>query len=155
MIKHPKDLFKPVDVPDKDLDDFIIKGKSFWKDKPLGRTLSLRNKMGKTIAGIGLGALATFTGIDLTHLIEPTLNIGIMEDLSLIQIIITVIAMAVTFGLGYFKVSPNLKGKLDVLVEYVADELVKATDSKSEQGQKITRNEIVQIVKGIVNRVFK
>jgi len=27
MIKHPKDLFKPVDVPDKDLDDYM-------KDQP-------------------------------------------------------------------------------------------------------------------------
>ena len=78
-----------------------------------------------------------------------------MENLSLLQTIITILGFIISFAAGYFKLSPNLKGKLDVAVEYLSDELVRVTDAKSDQGSKITRSEIVGIVKGVIEKVFK
>jgi len=129
--------------------DFNNYKRNFWKDTALGRTLSIRNKTGKTIATIGLGALATFTQIDLTYLIPQTMN-----ELSVLQIIITVLGFGLSFAIGYFKLSPKLKGKIDAVVEYLSDELVRATDAKSDRGSKISRAEIAEIVKGIFQRVF-
>lgn len=156
MSKQRKKV-KPVFISDNEIQDRELKRvsfkrpkRNFWKDTPFGRTLSLRNGTGKTIATIGLGALATFTPINLTHLIQPT-----MEDLSLLQTIITILGFIVSFLAGYFKISPNIKGKLDAVVEYLSDELVKVTDAKSDQGSKITRSEIVGIVKGVLGKVFK
>lgn len=123
--------------------------RNFWKDTALGRTLSIRNKTGKTIATVALGALATFTQIDLTYLIPKTMN-----ELSILQIIITVLGFGISFSIGYFKLSPGLKGKIDAVVEYLSDELVKVTDAKSDRGSKISRAEIAEIVKGIFKRVF-
>jgi len=158
MSKHRKKI-KPVFISDNEIQDIELRKvtqsfkrpkRNFWKDTPFGRTLSLRNKTGKTIATVALGALATFTPINLTYLIQPT-----MEDLSLLQTIITILGFIISFAAGYFKLSPNLKGKLDVAVEYLSDELVKVTDAKSDQGSKITRSEIVGIVKGVIEKVFK
>ena len=158
MSKHRKKV-KPVfingeEMPDRELrrvtQSFNRPKRNFWKETPFGRTLSLRNKTGKTIATVALGALATFTPINLTYLIQPT-----MEDLSLLQTIITILGFIISFAAGYFKLSPNLKGKLDVVVEYLSGELVRVTDAKSDQGSKITRSEIVGIVKGVIEKVFK
>ncbi len=56
MIKHPKDLFKPVDVPDKDLDDFIFKPKKRPDMNKIIRairnTLSGENKVGELLHGV-------------------------------------------------------------------------------------------------------
>jgi len=56
MIKHPKDLFKPVDVPDKDLDDFIFKPKKKVSMKKviafIRDTLSGENKVGELLHGL-------------------------------------------------------------------------------------------------------
>ena len=56
MIKHPKDLFKPVDVPDKDLDDFIFKPKKKVSMKKvigfIRDTVSGENKVGELIHGL-------------------------------------------------------------------------------------------------------
>nr|BDD43971.1 hypothetical protein 28 [bacterium] len=128
----------------------------FWYT-PFGRTLRGKNKTGKIVYGV-LGAGATyFLGFNPIPLINPVeTGVPIMEfaDLNLWQFIITLVFMVISFVVGLYKMGPNLKEKINILVELLSVELVKATDDASEGGKKITRDEITAIVKKVVATVF-
>ena len=76
-------------------------------------------------------------------------------ELTIIQFVIYVIGLVGMFALGLVKTGPGIKAKLNVLVEYLSEALIKATDEASDAGQKITKSEILSIVEGAVKAVFK
>ena len=76
-------------------------------------------------------------------------------ELTIIQFAIYVIGLVGMFALGLVKTGPGIKAKLNVLVEYLSEELIKATDEASDAGQKVTKQEILSIVEGAVKAVFK
>jgi len=96
---------------------------------------------------------ATSLGINLAG-IRQILEMEFTE-LTIIQFLIYVIGLVGMFALGLLKTGPGVKAKLNVLVEYLSEELIKATDEKSEAGQKITKQELIDIVEGAVKAVFK
>lgn len=103
--------------------------------KPILRALSGKNKAGKTIYGIlglGGGYLATE-------------SVGMNDT----QLLITVGMMVAVFLIGLFVENPKAKEKLEKTIEQVSDEIVKATDDKSDGGSKITRNEWIAIITSI------
>lgn len=83
---------KKLDLSDKktavhELKDYKDTDTSFFKDSAFGRTLSLRNKTGKTIAGVGLSVLGAFTGIKLDVIPQQ-----IFEPMDLLQQILQTFA---------------------------------------------------------------
>ena len=76
-------------------------------------------------------------------------------ELTIVQFAIYVIGLVGMFALGLLKTGPGIKAKLNVLVEYLSEELIKATDEASDAGQKVTKQEILSIVEGAVKAVFK
>ena len=76
-------------------------------------------------------------------------------ELTIVQFAIYVIGLVGMFALGLVKTGPGIKAKLNVLVEYLSEALIKATDEASDAGQKITKSEILSIVEGAVKAVFK
>lgn len=97
--------------------------------------------------------IATALGINLVG-IRQLLEMEFSE-LTIIQFLIYVIGLIGMFALGLLKTGPGVKAKLNVLVEYLSEELIKATDEKSEAGQKITKQELIDIVEGAIKAVFK
>lgn len=97
--------------------------------------------------------IATALGINLVG-IRQLLEMEFSE-LTIIQFLIYVIGLVGMFALGLLKTGPGVKAKLNVLVEYLSEELIKATDEKSEAGQKITKQELIDIVEGAIKAVFK
>lgn len=97
--------------------------------------------------------IATALGINLAG-IRQLLEMEFSE-LTIIQFLIYVIGLIGMFALGLLKTGPGVKAKLNVLVEYLSEELIKATDEKSEAGQKITKQELIDIVEGAIKAVFK
>lgn len=131
---------------------------TFWKDHPLGRTLSLRNKTGKTIVGVLGGIGSNFIpgpiggwidkGIDV--LITTQTGVGMeVFDMSLLQIGITALAFLIAWGLP--SIIPAIKEKTAWKVvkgrlDDVADEVVAAVDKDSKGGKSITKNEWKSII---------
>lgn len=151
-----------VDVPERDLDSFVHTKTSFWKDRPLGRTLSLRNKTGKAIAGVLATGIGFFTGVDITPFIEPLTGgeeMDFLADAGLIEIGITIVTFIVVAGVSwlgaYFKLPKSFQKKITQFIEVAATELEKAVDEESERGRKITRNEIKNGLYATFNKVFK
>jgi hypothetical protein len=97
--------------------------------------------------------IATALGINLAG-IRQLLEMEFTE-LTIVQFAIYVIGLVGMFALGLLKTGPGIKSKLNVLVEYLSEELIKATDEASDAGQKITKAEILSIVEGAVKAVFK
>jgi len=97
--------------------------------------------------------IATALGINLAG-IRQLLEMEFTE-LTIVQFAIYVIGLVGMFALGLLKTGPGIKAKLNVLVEYLSEELIKATDEASDAGQKITKAEILSIVEGAVKAVFK
>ena len=97
--------------------------------------------------------IATSLGINLAG-IRQLLEMEFTE-LTIVQFAIYVIGLVGMFALGLVKTGPGIKAKLNVLVEYLSEELIKATDEASDAGQKITKQEILSIVEGAVKAVFK
>src|SRR6056297_2919270 len=88
--------------------------------------------------------IATALGINLAG-IRQLLEMEFTE-LTIVQFAIYVIGLVGMFALGLLKTGPGIKAKLNVLVEYLSEELIKATDEASDAGQKITKAEILSIV---------
>ena len=97
--------------------------------------------------------IATALGINLAG-IRQLLEMEFTE-LTIVQFSIYVIGLVGMFALGLLKTGPGIKARLNVLVEYLSEELIKATDEASDAGQKITKAEILSIVEGAVKAVFK
>lgn len=97
--------------------------------------------------------IATSLGLNVAG-IEQLLTMEFTE-LTIVQFLIYVIGLVGMFALGLLKTGPGLKAKLNVLIEYLSEELIKATDEKSEAGQKITKSEIMDIAEGAIKSVFK
>ena len=77
------------------------------------------------------------------------------SELSIVQFTIYVLGLLGMFALGFLRTNSTIKTKLNELVEYLSEELIKATDEKSEAGQKITKQEIIAIIEGAVKGAFK
>lgn len=97
--------------------------------------------------------IATSLGLNVAG-IEQLLTMEFTE-LTIVQFLIYVIGLVGMFALGLLKTGPGLKAKLNVLIEYLSEELIKATDEASEAGQKITKSEIMAIAEGAIKSVFK
>lgn len=97
--------------------------------------------------------IATALGINLVG-IRQLLEMEFSE-LSIVQFTIYVLGLLGMFALGFLRTNSGIKTKLNELVEYLSEELIKATDEKSEAGQKITKQEIIAIIEGAVKGVFK
>lgn len=148
---------------DRDLDSFMKKSKgNFWKHHAFGRTLTLRNKTGKTLAGVLGTAAGVFTGVDITPIINTVTGGTEMEflaDAGLIEIVITVVTFLLVAGVSwitaYFKLPKSFRGKITQFIEVASSELEKAVDEESEKGRKITRNEIKNGLYTTFKKVFK
>ena len=97
--------------------------------------------------------IATSLGLNVAG-IRQLLEMEFTE-LTIVQFAIYVIGLVGMFALGLLKTGPGIKAKLNVLVEYLSEELIKATDEASDAGQKVTKQEILSIVEGAVKAVFK
>ena len=97
--------------------------------------------------------IATSLGLNVAG-IRQLLEMEFTE-LTIVQFAIYVIGLVGMFALGLLKTGPGLKAKLNVLVEYLSEELIKATDEASEAGQKITKSEIMALAEGAIKSVFK
>lgn len=134
-------------------------GTSFWKDKPLGRTLSLRNKTGKIGVTVLGGAASTFIpgpvgdwinkGFETLIATQTTVGMDFVTDMSVLQMIIAALAVLLPIILKWK--FPALKEKaawsvINERLDNVADEAIKAVDKDSEDGKKISRNEWKSII---------
>lgn len=81
-------------------------------------------------------------------------NIIMFEDLSLLQIAITIGGMGLLWAIQYFVKNSVLASKLDQLVDVLSDELVKATSDASDGGKIVTKGEAQSIVKSVLNAIF-
>lgn len=97
--------------------------------------------------------IATALGINLVG-IRQLLEMEFSE-LSIVQFSIYVLGLLGMFALGFLRTNSTIKTKLNELVEYLSEELIKATDEKSEAGQKITKQEIIAIIEGAIKGAFK
>jgi hypothetical protein len=148
---------------DRDLDSFMKKSKgNFWKHTAAGRTLTLRNKTGKTIAGVLTTAVGVVTGLDLSPIITPIMGgteMDFLADMGLIEIIITAATFLLVAGVSwigaYFKLPSAFQRKLTQFIEVASTELEKAVDEESEKGRKVTRNEIRNGLYATFKVVFK
>ena len=134
-----------VDVPEK-------AKKNFFKHTPLGRTLSLRNKTGKTLAGLAVTVIGTTTGLELDLISNPTSNIEAMELIKELLfnfaqsedwvIIATSIVLLLTTVTGSMLV---YKGVITKRMQKEFEDVIKAVrqarDAQSDGGAKFTRAE--------------
>lgn len=138
--------------------------KTFWKDKPLGRTLSLRNKTGKIGATILGGAASTFIPGPIGNWINKGFDALIttqtmtgMEflDMSFLQMAIVAGVALITWALPSLVPAVKKKTAWKVVrsrLDGVADEVVQAIDEDSEKGKKISRNELKDIIGDVLKK---
>lgn len=132
---------------DKEASDFVPE-KSFWKHSPLGRTLTLRNKTGKTIAGLITGGIGVATGVDVSAIINPIIGVPPMEQLfelfgqlnieSILMLVGGLIVMAIaSFATSKKWFTAQMKKEfLDIWGEFKRARL-----PESEGGKKVTDSE--------------
>lgn len=133
--------------------------KSFWKDKPFGRTLTLRNKTGKTIAGTGVAIGSMFLPGPVGEIVSTVFNglitiqtgasMDFVTDMSFLQMAIAALVVIIPMLLKWK--FPALKEKaawsiINERLDNVADKLIEVVDEDSEEGKKITRNELKELV---------
>lgn len=136
-----------------------VRVKKRFSQTAVGRTLLLKNKTGKYGLRILLAGVAALTGVNLLPFAEPLIGgfgmIDLIVDFGLIELGITALAFLLTALASWFaaknKIPQWLVDRFEAGVDWMADELVKATDEKSEAGARITKNEIA----GILRRGFK
>jgi hypothetical protein len=143
-------------VPKTKVPSILIK-KNFWKDKPLGRTLTGRNKTGKLLIGI----VAIFTGLQLEN-VTTNISIGTteMEILNALftgfeftewatiiafSLMLSIITWAVTTGYLTKKLAEELKK--------VISEFRNALDPDSEGGKTITDAERQSILNAFLEAI--
>ncbi len=131
--------------------------KNFWKDKPLGRTLTGRNKTGKVLIGI----VGTLIGLQFKN-VTSTISIGTTEmevinaiftgfefaewaTLIAFSLMISIITWAVTTG--------YLTKKLGEELKKVITEFRQALDPDSEGGKTITDAERQSILKAFLGAI--
>lgn len=108
---------------------------------PIWRAVTGKNKAGKFIYGtLGLGAVAVGGN-----------EIGMTDT----QLLITVISLVAVFLIGLFVDNPMAVKKLESIAEDISEDLVKATDPKSDGKEKITKNEIKAMVVSLLKKNFK
>ncbi len=135
--------------------------KNFWKHTPFGRTLSLRNKTGKTIAGFGLSVIGAITGVQLDFIPQETIQPmflllqDLATDFTITQTLIAISGVIIAFVIGFFVKNKALASKLEEIADDVSDELIKATDPKSDGKEKITRNEVKSMVLSLLKKHLK
>lgn len=157
---------KPLDLSDKktavhEFAHYPEPKPSFFKDTAFGRTLSLRNTTGKTIAGVGVSAIAALTGIKLNLIPNQILKpMDFIQDLFqtfaqsqdwvIIAISITVFLTTalISFFVSKGYITKSIAKKINNVIENVA--ATKHPDSPG--GVKTTpeeRQEIMQeVLKG-------
>ena len=113
---------------------------------PLFKALAMRTLVGRiAYAIVGSATLGALT----------TNNIIMFDDLSYIQIGITLAAFGLGFIITKYVKNSSLATKLDQLVEVLSNEFVKATDKASEGGEKVTQSEAKSIITSVLNSIFK
>lgn len=113
---------------------------------PLFKALAMQTVVGRvSYAVIGSATLGALT----------TNNIIMFDDLSYIQMGITLAAFGLGFIITKYVKNSSLAAKLDELVEVLANEFVKATDKASEGGEKVTHGEAKSIITSVLNSIFK
>lgn len=136
---------------------FILIKKNFWKDKPLGRTLTGRNKTGKLLIGI----VVTFTGFQLQNVTtNNSIGTAEMEVLNALftgfefaewatiiafSLMLSIITWAVTTG--------YLTKKLGEELKKVISEFRKALEPDSEGGKTITDAERQSILNAFLGAI--
>ncbi len=147
----------PKDIPLKEVKEGVlpeIKIKKRFKplraikkvtSNPVFKAIAMQTRIGRiayTVAGsIGIGTL--------------TLNNLIMfEDLSMLQIGITLVGMGLAWVVATYVKNSALASKLEQLVDVLSDELVKATSDASDGGKIVTKGEAQSIVKSVLNAIF-
>ncbi|MEQ9091785.1 MAG: hypothetical protein RIE52_11885 [Balneola sp.] len=105
---------------------------------PIKRFLTGKNKGGKFFYGL-IGLAGAGIGAD---------TIG-MSD---IQTWISLVGVVIVFLIGLFVDNPLMRERYESFADDLAEELVKATDSKSDGGDKITKGEAKSIVLSIIKK---
>ena len=136
-----------VDVPDRP--NMIKPRKKRFSETAFGRTILLKNKTGKLIAGVLTTGIGIFTGIDLSPIINPLTGGNDMDflfDAGIIEIAITAITFLLVAGVSwigaYFKLPRKFTVKIERFLHVASEEIEKAVSEESEKGRKITKNEI-------------
>jgi hypothetical protein len=146
---------KEVDVPD--LPPVEIK-KSFWNDKPLGRTLSGKNKTGKTIIG-GVGAvITTITSLDLTGVISVINLIAGITEMELLTGLTglfsgfefaewgtIIVCVALTMFVTWLATTGRITQKFATALTDIIKEYREAKSKTSEDGEKISDKEKAEL----------
>ena len=137
---------------------YDVPKKEFW-DTAFGRTLKGRNKTGKIVytglAGVGSTLLPEPFGGWLQQganaLIQTQTGVGmdVLLDLNMTQLIVMAVGFIVAWALP--SIVPAIKEKqawkvIEGRLDNVTDEVVKAVDEDSENGKKISRNELKAII---------
>lgn len=113
---------------------------------PLFKAVAMQTLVGRiAYAIVGSATLGALT----------TNNIIMFDDLSYIQMGITLAAFGLGFIITKYVKNSSLATKLDQLVEVLSNEFVKATDKASEGGEKVTQSEAKSIIISVLNSIFK
>lgn len=113
---------------------------------PLFKAVAMQTLVGRiAYAIVGSATLGALT----------TNNIIMFDDLSYIQMGITLAAFGLGFIITKYVKNSSLATKLDQLVEVLSNEFVKATDKASEGGEKVTQSEAKSIITSVLNSIFK
>ena len=170
MIKKGSDIdkapIKPVRFyPDKRLEkemrgisdnDYVSVKKrikrNFWKHSPFGRTLSLRNKTGKTIGGVVLSIVGSYTGIKLDIIPKQTIDpmLLLLQELAFLNdpiiLVVTVALALLAIGTGYLIHKGYITEAMGTEIKSLLSSIKDARQPDSPGGKEFTSEERAKIL---------
>ncbi|MAO65051.1 MAG: hypothetical protein CL666_08625 [Balneola sp.] len=166
----PNEYVSDGEMPLHDLDDAYVDGperepyfrepKKKFKDTAFGRTILLKNKTGKTIAGVITGAIGVVTGVDISAIINPIIGVPPMEQFieqfgqlnieSILMLLAGLVVMAfASFAAGKKWFTSSMKKEfIDIWQEFK-----KARLPESEGGKKVSASEKAKLFDQLVDFV--
>lgn len=124
--------------------------RTFWKHTPFGRTLSLRNKTGKTITSVALSLVGIYTGIEFNFIPKQTIEpmFLLFSNTQLLELINDPIALIVTIALLLFTVFSGwlihkgfITDRISTEIKEVLSKVKDARDPDSPGGAEFTKEE--------------